>query len=139
MVKNFKAKNLNLIDLLSAAEAAKILGVNRDQFNNVWVKTKMIMPLMRDGRVGKQYFSLRDVKQLAEYNANVIGSAEAGGILGVSRIKIVRMTSAGQLRSVSRSTNDGLETHYKYLRSDVEKYKSSGNFSTGKESTNRSL
>jgi hypothetical protein len=137
MVKKFKGKKFNLTDLISAAEAAKFLGVNREHFNNVWVKTKILRPLMRDGMFGKRYYSLREVKQLAEYTSNVIGSAEAGKILGISRIRIVKITKAGQLQSVSRSTNDGLETHYKYLRSDVEKYRSSGKFSTGKESFNR--
>ncbi len=78
---------------------------------------------MRDGKFGKQYFSLREVKRLAKYNAEVIGSSEAGKILSISRVEIVKMTKAGKLRSVSRSNNDGLERHYKYLRSDVEKYK----------------
>jgi hypothetical protein len=123
MVQKFRDRNLDLLDLISAGKAAILVGVDHNYFNNVWVKTKLLRPLMRDGKFGKQYFSLREVKRLAKYKAEVIGSSEAGRILSVSRVEIVKMTKASKLRSVSRSNNDSLETHYKYLRSDVEKYK----------------
>jgi predicted site-specific integrase-resolvase len=60
-------------------------------------------------------------------NTRVINSTEAEEILGVSRVKIVKMIKAGHLRSVSRSNNDGLKTSYKFLRRDVEQLKKKEN------------
>jgi hypothetical protein len=66
MVKKFKDKNLDLLDLVSGTNAAIILGWSPSHFNSVWAKTNILRLVMRDGKSGKRYFSLREVKQLAK-------------------------------------------------------------------------
>lgn len=105
-------------DMLSASEAAKMLGLSERQFYRALVETELLKPaLARQGGLGAR-FRRQDVEAWKPIFLETVKAKQVRQLLGVSQVTLWRWREQGVLKPVSGPTVDGLGD-YRYRIEDV--------------------
>lgn len=117
-ILRYKSRSL-ATDIVSAREAAAMIGENLSCFYRNWVRNGRLKTVEFDVKQGKYFFNKKDVQTLAEFKNSCVSGSETAKIVGVQRTAIMKWTKTGKLIPVSGPGIDDFGC-YRYLRSDVE-------------------
>jgi predicted DNA-binding transcriptional regulator AlpA len=117
-IRRIKEKRAN--GLLSATDAAKVLGQDLKMFKNKWLDTGILKPVRKNIGIEKMHFRKEDVRRAKLFQKSTVTGPTAAKMLGVHRTKVMKWTKSGELRAVSGPSVDGFGC-YLYKRKDVNK------------------
>lgn len=107
-------------DIVSAREAAEILGEDLSWFYKKWVRTERLRKIEFDDKLGKHFFKISAVTAVAELKRSTVTGSEAAKILGIHRTAVLKIMKKGVLKPVSGPDVDGFGCNL-YLRTEVER------------------
>lgn len=120
IVQKYKSRSVNHTGLIAYTAAAKLFDLWPANFNNRFVKTGRLMPVIANGRRSNYFFRVEDVEALVEIEKQTIITPEAAEILGVNVSCVNKMIASGVLNPISGPTIDSFGKNL-FLRSNVEK------------------
>jgi predicted site-specific integrase-resolvase len=119
-LEQFKRRFLNQEPIISAVEAAKLLGKKyAETFLREYVSTGRLRTIDYKEKGGKYFFLLSEVEKIRK---DTVKCSEAAIILGVHTVTVKKWIRKGRLSPITGPSVDGFG-HYLFLRSDVEKLK----------------
>jgi len=117
----FKRRRMDGRLIVSASEAARMIGTDLSWFYKRWVRTGRLAKIEFEDKFGRHFFRRTEVQKLVELKKSTVTGPEAANILKTPRTAVLKMTKRGELIPISGPGIDGFGCHL-YLRADIEKY-----------------
>jgi TniQ len=121
IIERHKELSLDYRKLFMHIEVMKLFNIQRETLLKKYVRTGRltIVAEFKNGKHGRLYFRMEDVKALSEIEKQTIITPEAAEILGVYVSVVNKLIDSGDLKPISGPNVDGFGKNL-FLRSDVE-------------------